>query len=120
MAPDAKLAFVSLGSTGAENDVFTPQSLASGYFPFTYAVGARVHSDSWGSSSTAYDYMASQVDQFSWDHQVPFERTGAGGSIQREIMAVMCDLGSPEVCVKALGTTGRPPWWTCSSCKGVD
>lgn len=70
MAPDAKLAFISLGSTGAENDVFTPQSLATGYFPFTYAVGARVHSDSWGSSSTAYDYMASQVDQFSWDHQV--------------------------------------------------
>ena len=29
-APDAKLAFISLGSSGAQGDVFTPQALATG------------------------------------------------------------------------------------------
>ena len=33
-------------------------------------VGARVHSDSWGSSALDYDYMASEVDLFTWDNQV--------------------------------------------------
>jgi hypothetical protein len=32
-------------------------------------VGARVHSDSWGSAAQDYDYMASQVDLFTWEHQ---------------------------------------------------
>ncbi len=31
--------------------------------------GARLHSDSWGSSDIDYDYMAAQVDAFSWANQ---------------------------------------------------
>ena len=41
-------------------------------------VGARVHSDSWGSSALDYDYMASEVDLFTWDHQVGLTWTPAG------------------------------------------
>ena len=40
------------------------------YFPYAYGVGARVHSDSWGRSATTYDFMASQVDLFTWTNQV--------------------------------------------------
>ena len=68
MAPDAKLAFNDLGSSDTEG-IFTPEDLSTSYFSFAYDVGARVHSDSWGSGSITYDYMAAQVDLFTWQNQ---------------------------------------------------
>ncbi len=69
MAPDAKLAFTDLGGGGSDG-IFTPSDLSRSYYKYPYEVGARVHSDSWGSSSNDYEYMASEVDTFTWDHQV--------------------------------------------------
>ena len=69
MAPDAKVAFVDLADSSMSG-IKIPQDLSEHYFPLTYGVGARVHSDSWGSASLDYDYMASQVDLFTWEHQV--------------------------------------------------
>lgn len=68
IAFDAKLAFSDLGSDG----ISTPEDLATQYYNYAYTVGARVHSDSWGTTSTSYDYMATQVDLFSWQNQVNF------------------------------------------------
>lgn len=48
--------------------VWTPSNLAVGYYPFTYAAGARVHSDSWGSAMTVYDSLAASVDLYTWQH----------------------------------------------------
>ena len=69
MAPDAKVAFVDLADSSGSG-IKIPQDLSRRYFPLTYAVGARVHSDSWGSASQDYDYMASEVDLFTWENQV--------------------------------------------------
>lgn len=69
MAPDAKLAFTDLGGRGSDG-IMTPSDLSRSYYPYPYDVGARVHSDSWGSSSNDYEFMASEVDSFTWDHQV--------------------------------------------------
>lgn len=69
LAPDAKLAFTDLGGGGSDG-IFTPQDLSDSYYRYPYDVGARVHSDSWGSSTVEYDFMASEVDSFTWDHQV--------------------------------------------------
>ena len=69
IAPDAKLAFTDLGSNST-GGIYTPEDLVTGYFSFAYDVGARVHSDSWGSSSTSYDAMAAQVDLYTWENQV--------------------------------------------------
>lgn len=69
MAPDAKLAFTDLGGGGSDG-IFTPSDLSRSYYKYPYDVGARVHSDSWGSSSNDYEFMASEVDVFTWDHQV--------------------------------------------------
>jgi hypothetical protein len=41
----------------------------SGYYSHAYAVGARVHSDSWGSPSVDYDHMAAEVDAFAFRNQ---------------------------------------------------
>ncbi|KAK9839424.1 hypothetical protein WJX81_001331 [Elliptochloris bilobata] len=67
-APDAKVAFTDLGD-GTTNQINTRQDLADSYFPAAYAVGARVHSDSWGSETLEYDFMASQLDLFTWHNQ---------------------------------------------------
>lgn len=66
------MAFIDLASRSS-GGIFTPQDLSERYYPLSYAVGARVHSDSWGSSSTSqdYDYMASEADLFTWENQVP-------------------------------------------------
>ena len=69
IAPDAKVAFTDLGSAGGDG-ISTPEDLATRYYNHAYDVGARVHSDSWGSGSTSYDYMAAQVDLFTWQNQV--------------------------------------------------
>ena len=83
MAPDAKLAFTDLaiGRAGEGKDrmersglkgggtITVPGDMGGDYYCHTYAVGARVHSDSWGSESVEYDYMAAEVDAFAWDHQ---------------------------------------------------
>ena len=69
MAPDAKVAFVDLADSSGSG-IKIPQDLSRRYYPLTYAVGARVHSDSWGSASQDYDYMASEVDLFTWENQV--------------------------------------------------
>ena len=68
MAPDAKVAFVDLADSSGSG-IKIPQDLSQRYFPLTYGVGSRVHSDSWGSVSQDYDYMASQVDLFTWGNQ---------------------------------------------------
>jgi len=67
MAPGAKLAFMDL-SRGRASAVWTPGNLARSYFPRTYAAGARVHSDSWGSDVAVYDGLAASVDRFAWDN----------------------------------------------------
>ena len=69
MAPDAKVAFVDLADSSGSG-IKIPQDLSQRYYPLTYGVGSRVHSDSWGSVSQDYDYMASQVDLFTWENQV--------------------------------------------------
>ena len=53
MAPDAKVAFVDLADSSGSG-IKIPQDLSRRYYPLTYAVGARVHSDSWGSASQDY------------------------------------------------------------------
>ena len=68
MAPGAKLAFMDL-SSGNSDVVWTPGDLGNSYFQRTFSMGARVHSDSWGSDLTVYDSMAASADRFMWLHQ---------------------------------------------------
>jgi len=74
--------------------VWTPNDLSSGYYPFTYNVGARVHSDSWGSSMVTYDAIAASVDRFTWRRQdfLPIFAAGEAGlpSGRREWKAALC------------------------------
>ncbi|GAX74938.1 hypothetical protein CEUSTIGMA_g2384.t1 [Chlamydomonas eustigma] len=66
LAPHAKLAFIDLGK-GSSDLIITYTDLTS-YYPYAYGYGARVHSDSWGSSSSTYDSLAMSVDQYTWQY----------------------------------------------------
>jgi hypothetical protein len=67
MAPEARLAIIDL-SKGAAGYVSAPDDLSDGYFKPTYAAGARIHSDSWGSDVIVYDYSAASLDLWLWEH----------------------------------------------------
>eukprot|EP00887_Chlorella_sp_A99_P001740 scaffold19.g1740.t1 len=68
MAPDAKLAFIDLADSSSDT-IFTPADLQGEYFYYTTAVGALIHSDSWGSDTVYYDSLAAQVDMYSWNNK---------------------------------------------------
>ncbi len=63
IAPLAKLAFQDVGDS---NDYLTgiPSDL-NDLFAWAYDAGARIHSDSWGSSSTYYTTYALNIDEFT-------------------------------------------------------
>jgi subtilisin family serine protease len=67
-APDAKIAFIDLSSAANGDSITTPYDLGNGYFKYTTAVGAYVHSDSWGSNSITYDSESVQVDGYVWEN----------------------------------------------------
>ena len=63
-APGAKIAFDDVGD-GVGDLTGIPYDLASGLFPHAYAAGARIHTNSWGSTATYYDTMAMEIDEFT-------------------------------------------------------
>ncbi len=84
MAPGALLTVQDVGNDGFFDCLFgfvnVPSSLI-GAFNASYDLGARIHSNSWGSSSNAYDNFAVNVDQFMWnnpDFLIVFANGNAG------------------------------------------
>jgi len=63
----AKVAFFDLGDSSG--NLYTPSNLETGLFPSAYSTGARIHSNSWGSTST-YSYADEdlQVDSYAYDN----------------------------------------------------
>ena len=72
MAYKAKLTVQDIGADDWSacnlGTVGVPNSL-SGPFNASVALGAHVHSDSWGSSNDAYDFYCLDVDYARWQHQ---------------------------------------------------
>eukprot|EP01034_Spumella_vulgaris_P021533 gene21533-27568_t len=82
MAYDAKIAFFDMGtttSTGATS-LRTPSNIETDLLQTLYASGARVITNSWGTSSNAYDSLAKGVDQFMWDYPDAFVIFSAGNT----------------------------------------
>lgn len=67
-APDAKLAFLDMTSSG-DGGLAVPDSAADLYSP-SYAAGARLHSNSWGSNHQGQGYYTnSDSDGWLYDNQ---------------------------------------------------
>ncbi len=66
MAPEAKLVFQAVGN---DSDYFYLPGDLSEVFQPAYNLGARIHTNSWGvTSSGEYTIQSHQVDQFMWEH----------------------------------------------------
>ena len=114
-APGARIAFMDLTSD-ASGDVNAPDDLGDGYFSRTYAQGARVHSDSWGSNLVFYDGAAASLDRWTHEHD-DFVSVIAAGNYGREqrFNSTVTSPATSKNCV-AVGATlnlqpgpGEPP-----------
>jgi PGF-pre-PGF domain-containing protein len=78
MAPEAELVFQSVGDSS--RTLYLPDDLSE-VFQAAYDKGARIHTNSWGSSlSGTYTEYSQQVDQFMWEHQDMLILFSAGNS----------------------------------------
>ena len=64
MAKHAKIAFTDLIAADGSFMTFSGSGLGDDYFARGYAVGARVHSDSWGSGDQTYSWRTFEVDEY--------------------------------------------------------
>ncbi|MFQ6062116.1 MAG: S8 family serine peptidase [Methanosarcinales archaeon] len=81
MAYNAKLVFQDLGRDGSSS-IYPPSDL-NDLFQQAYNDGARIHSNSWGSSSSSYTTDSKESDEFMWNHKdflILFANGNAGPS----------------------------------------
>ena len=88
LAYEAKLTLQDIGDNDFLSCLFgfvdVPADLTNAYAT-SYGLGARVHSNSWGSTANAYDGYCVDIDEFMWSHPdflVVFAagNSGSGGS----------------------------------------
>jgi hypothetical protein len=71
MAYAAKIAVQDVGGDGFFEcllGLISPPGSLTAAFNDAYNLGARVHTNSWGSTSSSYDSYARDVDNFMWGH----------------------------------------------------
>ncbi|GIL86597.1 hypothetical protein Vretimale_11512 [Volvox reticuliferus] len=124
-APAAKIAFMDL-SRGNSDGVWTPGDLYRSYFNLTYRIGARVHSDSWGSELTAYDSMSVSLDRFTFNNQDfvsvfaagnygDKSSTSAKGTVTSPAVAKNCIAVGATLSTKSVTGSSRPTWVAMSN-----
>ncbi|MFH1502111.1 MAG: S8 family serine peptidase [Candidatus Eisenbacteria bacterium] len=85
--------------------VAVPASCIAAYTD-AYNKGARIHSNSWGSTENSYDSYASGVDNFMWSHP-DFLIVFAAGNAGPDAATVSYP-GTAKNCI-TVGATRRPP-----------
>ncbi|MEM3396470.1 MAG: S8 family serine peptidase [Thermoplasmata archaeon] len=80
IAPSAKLSFADIGNVSGYNDVLVLPPDLNTLFLWAYNDGARLHSNSWGSSSNNYTSESMQTDEFMWYHKDMLIFFAAGNS----------------------------------------
>ncbi len=113
-APSAKLVLQSVMT--AANTMALPDDLNDFYSP-PYDVGARIHSDSWGSAVFGQYTMDSMTsDEFIWDHPdllVAFAAGNEGTDYDRNGVIDLSSMDAPgsakNVLTVGASESGRPP-----------
>ncbi len=116
VAPEASLVFQAIEQftdwpafPGAPSDGYyltgIPADL-NGLFQQAYDVGARIHTNSWGSDvAGAYTAESEDVDEFVWDHPdmlILFAAGNAGVDADQNNVIDLCSVGSPGTAKNAL------------------
>lgn len=77
MAPEAELVFQAAGDGTAY--LTLPDDLSEMFYE-VYLLGARIHTNSWGSTNKSYTSYTQKVDKFMWDHPDMLILFSAGNS----------------------------------------
>lgn len=80
MAIGSKIAFFDFGDSNG--NLGGPDDLDTGMFPWAYAAGARIHSNSWGTDSNGYDIYSQDVDSYMYNNKNFLILAAAGNSGQ--------------------------------------
>ena len=112
MAPEARIVFQALDSDGDGGLECIPLDLSSGLFGPAYALGARIHTNSWGGGSGdvtnpfgVYTSQARQVDSAAWKYDDMLILYAAGNDGQdgnRDGKIDPDSIGSPGTAKNAL------------------
>ena len=105
MAPDAKIVFSDISNDETLGGL--PDDLATDFFPLPYSLGARIRSDSWGTSDAFYTESARDFDTFAFKHDEFLPLIAAGNDGDSGLFTV----GAPATaknCI-AVGATGNAP-----------
>ena len=78
IARRARIAFTDM--SGSEGGLVTTSDMGDGYYAHARDVGARVHSDSWGYSTTTYPTASRETDEFAWNHKTFLPLFAVGNS----------------------------------------
>lgn len=99
-APSAKVVFQDVGKDGALSGL-SDISLGRDLFQVAYDEGARIHSNSWGSSQNYYTTTAKQVDQFAYDNPDFLILVAAGNDGVKDGV-ITGTVGAPATCKNGL------------------
>eukprot|EP00457_Paulinella_chromatophora_P001141 gb/GEZN01001143.1/.p1 GENE.gb/GEZN01001143.1/~~gb/GEZN01001143.1/.p1 ORF type:complete len:971 (-),score=151.65 gb/GEZN01001143.1/:310-3222(-) len=77
-APEAKLIFADVGTAEGLVGLSGNTDVGRDILDVAYKEGARIHSNSWGSSTPDYTSIARSIDQYVWTHPDMFVLVAAG------------------------------------------
>jgi subtilisin family serine protease len=103
MAPDAKIIFSDISNDETLGGL--PENLDTDYFPLPFNLGARIRSDSWGTSDAFYTDSSRDFDSFAFHHDEFLPLIAAGNDGDTGLFSV----GAPATaknCI-AVGATGN-------------
>lgn len=90
--PSCKLVVTDLGPLSEKETglLRTPRTSMSSYYGYAQEKGAFIHSDSWGTETTAYTRMSRDVDYYAWINQyfLPIFSAGNLGVMLSEVSTV--------------------------------
>eukprot|EP01025_Chloroclados_australasicus_P006555 TRINITY_DN12102_c1_g1_i6.p1 TRINITY_DN12102_c1_g1~~TRINITY_DN12102_c1_g1_i6.p1 ORF type:complete len:1536 (+),score=207.86 TRINITY_DN12102_c1_g1_i6:163-4770(+) len=118
LAPDARIAFTDLG-TGQDKFLKLPEEGMERYYSWAYALGVRLHSDSWGGGpSGGYRYTSRDADRFMWDHPDFLAILAAGN--EGEAYGEQATINSLAACKNAIAVGATlGPFGTLPEIKGT-
>ena len=109
IAPDARLAFTDLARSDFYDELNPISTDLAPYFRWAYDLGARVHSDSWGSTEPRYSSLSRDADAFIHAHD-DLASVFAAGNDGDEATNLPSTIGDPANAknVIAVGATRGP------------
>jgi hypothetical protein len=109
MSPDAKISFFDIGVSG-EPYLYTPTDINKNLFSKMLPSGAKIFSNSWGSSTNYYETDARNSDLFMWQHPETLVVVAAGNDGEYGINTVGSPATGKNILAVGAGMSDADSW----------